>query len=1038
MTPSRELLSAPPSTLISLPPASQENCAPKTSGRLLNRLLLFLVAALAFLLASFPVRNSDVWLHLARGRLLVHGVFPADSDPDLAFGVGTNQTWLYDLLCYGGYTVVGAAGLVFVKALLAAGIALLLLRLSAAETSGSSPAWYVPAVCTCLTLMTLGAYLLLQPALVSYFFLALVLTLLRAETGKGRAIPPCSWPLLFLFLSWANVDRWFVLGLGVVALIWLGEIVDEVRAAGVSPKRRLTTLVGRGLSFLILAAVCLLNPSGRYAFSPVAELGRLGASAQQAISPFEGAYLARMGWSAASLAYFLLLGSSLVSFVAVLPQWRWRRFLPWLGLALLSAWQARAVPFFAIVAGPVLAWNVGDLLARRYRQNSLPALRVAQPLTVMLVLILVVCAWPGWLGASPFGPRRWAFDLPPSLERGAAAVCRWHEEGKLSADSGGLHLGSETVYAFAWLCPAEKRLRLTLQGSAEEWRRRMRSEGIDHIFVYDRDRERLSAVLSGLVVDAEQWPLLFQEGDLAIFGWRDPDRLGSADRFRGLQVDLNRLAFHPTEDKKAPGETAETQSLSRDWWDDFCKAASPRSLDRDEALMYLLHAEALQRLSSLHHQRGWENSQAAAVVGAAPSWVFPSAWIDAAIRLALIWPQAHDEGGRAARPAPLGRMVAALQRRYAWQRDDVPPALYYLAIRAARRAGAANPEDATAYLLLGESYLGLLHATRERSWSAELPQLVQLRQAQASAALQRAIALRPDFLQAHFHLGQLYQEMNYLDLALSHWQKACRLARQSGPPAGAGRAEFRARQLQLEDQVERLAQEVQKRDNSATVDSAGRPTRDRAFLAWRQGLAGKALDLLLESDRAGFGNEGMELELELLLGVGRASDVQQWLSPEHESALGPSSYHWLRARALAAGGNYTYAEEECLELAPAFAPRPDHAEPMRLHQDMALRIATFVLDGQRSSEASFSNVLVRLNQTALLAQLASLAEGLRQQADYSVLNGLLALEEGETEKAELAFRNALALWKDQITAASGGGLDFNGRIVAQTYLHWLE
>lgn len=1040
MIPFRELLSAPPpSTNIPLPQASQENRVPNLSGRLLDRLLLLFVAALAFLLASFPVRNSDVWLHLARGRLLLHGVFPADTDPDLAFGLGANQTWIYDLFCYGVYTVLGAAGLVFVKALLAAGIALLLLRLAtAADASDSSPGRFVPVVCTSLALVTMGLYLQLQPTMVSYLFLALVLRLLRADMVRGRAIPPNYGPLLFLFLLWANVDRWFVLGLGAVALAWLGEIVDEVRSAGVSPKRWLNALTSRGLSFLVLAAVCLLNPSGRYAFRPAVELGRLGASAPLAISPFEGAYLARVGWSAASLAYFLLLGSSLVSFVAVLPQWRWRRFLLWLGLALLSAWQGRAVPFFAIVAGPVLAWNVGELLARHFRRNSLPALRLAQTLTVMLVLILLVCAWPGWLGASPFGPRRWAFDLPPSLDRGAAAVRRWHAEGKLSADSGGLHLGSETVHAFAWLCPEDRRLHLTAQGSAEDWRRRMHSEGIDHIFVYDRDRERLSAVLSGLVVDAEQWPLLYQEGDLAIFGWRDPNRPGSADRFRGWHLDLNRLAFRPAPGKKAPGETADPQDSPRNWWDDFWKAASPRSLDRDEAQMHLLHAEALQRLATLRHLGGWENSQAAALIGAAASWAFPSAAMDAPLRLALFRPQTLVDGPRAANAAPLDRMVVALQRRYTRQRDDAPPALYYLAARAARRAVAANPEDAAAYLLLGESYLGLLYATRERAWSAKLPQLVKLRQAQASAAFNRVLALRPDFRPAHLHLGQLYQEMNYLDLALSHWQQACRLARQSGPPAGVGRAEFRARQLQIEEQVERLAQEVKKRDDSATVASADRPTRDRAILAWRKGLAGKALDLLLESDRAAFGDEGMELELELLLGVGRAADVQQWLSPEHESALGPSSYHWLRTRALAAGGNYTHAEEECLKLAPAFAIGPDHAEPMRLREDIALKIATLLLDGQRSSEASFSNVFVRLNQTALFVQLASLAQRLRQQAEFSVLYGLLALEEGETEKAEFAFRTALALWKDEITAASGGGLDFNGRIVAQTCLQWLE
>lgn len=1044
MTPSRELLSASAaSTSVPVSMASQKNAAPRPAGQHLRWLLSFLIAILAFLLASFPARNSDIWLHLARGRLLAHGAFPADMAPDLAFNEWGNQTWLYDLFCYDGYRVLGGAGLVLAKALLAAGIALLLLRLSVStDASGSCPGWCVPAICTSLTLVSISPYLLLQPATVSYLFLALVLTIFRPAARREHPAPLIYWPLVFLFFIWANMDRWFLLGLGVVTLVWLGEVVDEVWAAGASPKRWLAVLLRRGFSLLVLAAACLLNPSHLYAFVLADEWAHIGTSAGQAISPFGSAYFAKAGWSPASLSYFFLLGLSLLSFLAALPRWRWRRFLPWLGLALLSAGQARAVPFFALVAAPVLACNIQDVLARRFhpqRDTELRASmrRLGQALTVMLVLALLVCAWPGWLLAPPFGPRRWAFDLPPSAARGAEIVRRWHEEGKLTADSGGLHLSADTVFACAWFCPLDRRLRLTPGDSADQWRR-MRSESIDHIFVYDRDRDRLSVTLRGLAADAKQCPLLFQEGDLAVFGWRDPERPDSAQRFRGWQVDLNRLAFHPAKDKKAPTEASPPQAALRSWWDDFWKAASPRSLDRDEALMHLLHAEALERLAPLRHLSDWENSQAAGLIGAAGAWTSPNAALDAPLRLALFRPHVPEDGARAAAPSPVDRMVMSLQRRYTWQRDDAPPALYYLAVRAARRAVAANPEDASAFLLLGESYLGLLHSTRERAWSAQLPQFMQLRQNQASAALYRAIALRPHFPQAHLHLGRLYQEMNYLDLALVHWQSALRLARQSGPPTEARRAAFQARQAQNEEQVKRLAREVQKREDSVTLASANRPTRERAFLAFQKGLAGKALDVLLASDRSAFGNEGMELELELLLGVGRAWDVQKWLNPEHESALGPSAHHWFRARALAACGEYTRAEEECAESARALARGPNRAESVRLRENMALMIATLVLDGQRSPEASFANALTRVNQAALADQLQNLARLLKGQADLRVLHGLLALEEGEEEEAEFAFRAALELWKDKTSAAAGGGLDFSGRIIAQSCLRWLE
>jgi tetratricopeptide (TPR) repeat protein len=1054
MTQSNELFSVPvPSTSIPLPEGSPKDATEKPTGKRLGTLLMFLVAILAFLLASFPARNSDVWLHLARGRLLAQGISPSSTDPDLAFELSGNQTRLYDLLCYGCYQVLGSAGLVFSKALLAAGIAILLLR-----TSRSTPGWCVPAICTSLALLTMSLYLQLQPATVSFFFLALVLAFLQADTSNpsgGRTPPARSILLFLLFVVWANVDHWFVLGLGVVALVWLGEVLETAFAAETSQRRWPAILIRRGLLFFVLAAACLFNPSHMQAFL-------LNPAAHALGSPFEGGYFARIGWGPAGLAYFFLLGLSLVSFVAARSPWRWRRFLPWLGLALLSAWQARAIPFFAVVAGPVLARNVQDFLAPRFRSPDWEAerallQRLGQALTLILVLVLLVCAWPGWLQAPPFGPRSWTFDLAPSLERGAVAVRRWHAEGKMAAGSGGLHLSAETVHAFAWFCPGEKRLRLTEEGSADEWRQRMRSANIDYILVYDANRDRLSMVLGGLVADTEQWPLLHQEGDLAIFGWRDPDQASSADRYRSWQLNLHQLAFHPAEDKKAPPEAPNPQAATPAWWDVFWKAAPPRSIDRDEALLHLLHAEALERLVPSRHLSQWENSQVVGLIGAAAAWASPSqALSDAPFRLTLLRPQSPEDS--AGRLSSLDRMAVSLQRRHALQRDEEPPTLYYLAVRAARRAVAANPEDATAYLLLGEGYLGLLQAmqeparaayymmlersllqsTRERPRPAQLRQFLQLRQAQASAALNRALALRPDFLQAHLHLGRLYQEMGYLDLALAHWQSALRLSRQTGPPAGMNREDFQAHQAQNEEQVQRLAREVQKRADAATLASADAPTRQRAFVAVQNGLAGKALELLLESDLSAFGKEGMELELELLLGTGRPWDVQQWLRPEHAGDLGAASYYWIRARAAAAAGDYTSAEEDCAEAARAVARGPDSPQPVRLRENMAFLVATLVLDGHRSADSSLANALARVNQAALAGQLQNLAQLLRQQADSTVLRGLLALEEGEWEEAELAFRAALTLWKDKSTAASGGGLDFNGRILAQSYLRWLQ
>jgi hypothetical protein len=378
------------------------------------------------------------------------------------------------------------------------------------------------------------------------------------------------------------------------------------------------------------------------------------------------------------------------------------------------------------------------------------------------------------------------------------------------------------------------------------------------------------------------------------------------------------------------------------------------------------------------------------------------------------------------------------QKRYKMQQDDAPLALFYLAVRAARRAVTADPDDALAHLFLAESYIGLLEATRERAWGAQLPQLVQLRQAQAVAALHRALALRPDYPQAHLHFARLYQTMGYLDLTLKHMQTYYRMSKEAGPPPGVDREKYNAAQARNAEDIERLAREVQKRESAVTLRTADSPPRERAIQAFRSGLAAKALELLLESDRSAFGDDGMKLELELLLAVGRARDVQEWLSPDDENTLTPLSYHWLRVRALAALGDYTRAEEECDESARALARIPDVTEAMRVREGLALYIAKLVLDVNLAPEGSLSNALAKINQVKGAEIIEDLVQRLKQQADFTALHGLLALEEGEIGEAESAFRAALSLRKGQTAKDAPSNWDFDARSLALDCLRWLE
>jgi hypothetical protein len=345
----------------------------------------------------------------------------------------------------------------------------------------------------------------------------------------------------------------------------------------------------------------------------------------------------------------------------------------------------------------------------------------------------------------------------------------------------------------------------------------------------------------------------------------------------------------------------------------------------------------------------------------------------------------------------------------------------YAAVRAARRAVSAEPADASGHLLLGQCYLRLLTATRERVWAVRLPELAQIRQAQASAALNRAVSLNPDLARAHLELGRLYQRVGCLDLALAEL-RAYR--------AAAGRAGAEGGEAVPDAELDALAGVVDRQLAEFAPESARARVAARAQAAVRRGLAGEARTILLESDVSAFGGEGAELELDLLLRTGRPEDVRDWSAADLKGVLGTARYHWLRTQALAALGNYADADAELSELAGAEGPAP--ARTAAAFAALAGRALLDEQPGGLGLPAALSRALARFRFWSAVRQVVG---GLAVRADSAVLRGLLALEAGEVEQARAAFRAALACLPD---APAGGGFDFKGRPVARDALGLLR
>jgi hypothetical protein len=1017
-------------------------------------LLASFLVLLAFLLASTAARNSDLWLHLATGRAIADGSYRFHGDP---FGQDTSawiaHSWLCDLIGYELFHRFGGSVLVILKALLTAFLAGLLVVQGRRE--GGGLLW--PTLAALLSILVIGNRLLLQPALVSLVLLAVTMSLI--ERGRRlRATQKAGWlnaygPICLLFALWANLDDWFLLGPLTVGLFLLGDVLAAVGGG----ERKHTDMAGLGLALAGGLLACLLTPFHIHGFTLPPALGLTAAAKvlkqdpvlqSLFLSPFEAAYFhSGAAWSLSGLAYLALVLLSGLSFLTSRLAWRSWRLPLWLGFFGLSAWSVRGMPFFAVAAAPILALNVQDL-TENYRPAWLRRQgfflgRLVRAAALLLMLGLLVAAWPGWLQGAPYEMRRWLVLADPSLRQAAQRINDWRADGKLAGGDRGFNFAPEVANYFAWFCPEEKgRIDVRLQVSPAvaadyvtvrqsllddapskiDWRRILRAGNIDHVVLYDNNPERMQAVYRRLAQRPDEWFLMAVEGRTAIFGWRDPRKTAAA-ALEKLRFPLLEKTYLPSEKDKAPlnwpGRGPETPS----WWNAFVKTRPAGTLDRDEAALLLTQFDTLRAPTLLFHSQMWDASRIASVLGFGPATL--------ATRLQQIldlycFQILHTELPRDSqgRPTALAQLALALRANYLQAQDDAPPEFLWLVIRAARRALGHDPDDVQAYLILGEAYLRLVQATRERTPAQHLPLLEHVHELQASTAFHQALLLDPDLIAAHAGLTLIYRGGGQWDLWQKHLHEVLRLTEAKGRLPNENLKQWQRRLDLLMDEVRQVDEKVSLIRNDFEVAAAKMKIKDRAVQAQAHGLGGKALEILLQADVASLGPNAVRMELELLFVTGRVPEVRAWMLPEHKNILGSENYNFFRILLAATCGDYEQADAELAALSTHYDP-PLHLNntQLSLRQSIALGVGRFILEG-RLQRDSLPQFLDAIGNDALV---------LRKQAEASVLRGLFALERGDTRRAQDFLGAGLKVYQSEAAVRTGRGLDFFGRPLAEHY-----
>ena len=1006
--------------------------------------LALLVLGFAFLSGSYPVRESGLWMHLALGRLLGAGEYQFGVDPLSYTTTGVywvNHAWLFDLVLYVVYQHLGGVAVVLFKAATVPLLAGVWLSCRRRFTSVAGP-----AAATVLGVLALAPRLQLQPQLCSMVLLALTVAILAIHIDPNRPKSRRVWVLVPLFTLWVNLDEWFFLGPLALTLFWVGE-----QLTGPPRERPLSLgLVGAGL------LACLLSPHFVFAFALPAEVSPavLGSGLRDDVrfAPFfQRGYVGLFenpDWYARlpGVALLGLFVGGAFSFVRCRPARMDGRLFVWLVVAALAAWNSRLIPLFVAVAVPVLVLNLQDV-----RASSPARVILAWPRWRRIAVGLVTCgaglaliafAWLGGpLGVRPDN-RRVAWEVQPSLGLKQSAELRasWRQRGWLAESDRCFHVHPDSANYAAWFAPGERcfldqrfALFVPVVSHYRDICRNLlpapaaappSTFGITYIVAHDPDIDRLKPTLNGLWCPASRYVLIDLRGREGMFGIRAAAREGLPfDRWR---LDLDQLAYLPAnaDDRVLPAlpETGPLYGATSSPWRHLWRLPPPRPAEGDTAALFLQYVEDQVTFLAPEVARKQAAAGVASLVATCTEGVsafsFTFGFFQPAFRVPM---------------------------------DSAPPSGSLMAIRAARCAIAATPDDPMAHLRLGQAYLALTYTTREEAWADRSRPLAQLRHVQATSALERAVALAPDLEVAHALLVRIYSQRGMNDAALHHQRERVRIASLKRPEGDAA-----AWLRQLREEVEASEAVVQDGRSQLALRSQGLGNAPlaRANIALRLGLPRTAIDdVLLPSTVVLFGVEGARLEMELLVMLGRSDRARQEFDdddfrsnkerlgmtelpgngdPNHPAVYRLPAYSWNRFLLAAADGDYRQAGESLEDITSRLkeqrAVRSRNAELFILRalvtkaglgaQPELWRLYKFF-----ESDSSVIRQVDQLNRMSA-----------QTEADLRCLAGLVALERGLPAEAAEHFRAALALAGSQTLTDAG----FPAEPLCRAYLGRLQ
>lgn len=301
------------------------------------------------LLSIFPLRNNDLWWHLAAGRWMVGNRSFPNMDPFSHTGFmgwWVDNEWLAEILFYGSWLVGKNAGLILLRAVMFTAVFLLL---RAYLRTARRPSMTLPAIVVGVAISF--SWWALRPSVFSLVGILVLMILLERIRHGNREL----WLLPCLFMVWANLHPGFFFGLLVLgttaAALWVEPILSRSRPYSSDKKLPLRLSIWTVVS----AAAALVNPYGYHVYS------------QQFVIAQNVRYRELLDeWAPPSVPFLLLVLVAVGAFLLL----RYRRvpfptLVPILGAAALSITGVRFEEYFALVAASAMMAYLGRLDGRR-------------------------------------------------------------------------------------------------------------------------------------------------------------------------------------------------------------------------------------------------------------------------------------------------------------------------------------------------------------------------------------------------------------------------------------------------------------------------------------------------------------------------------------------------------------------------------------------------------------------------------------------------------------------------------------------------